>query len=157
MGSLNSLHLLPKCLRVIVSFRRTTRGICTYIPLLVMIAGGVSRGQNPNVAIGLRITSETAPVGGTVQVKIFATTPQSIASGNISIVFDNSEEISPKILATQVFSANGDASGFAYFQDFGGFWITFSSPIGGHRTSSGLADRRVDSRGRQASYDRYRS
>ncbi|HEV3198762.1 MAG TPA: hypothetical protein VGZ73_12670, partial [Bryobacteraceae bacterium] len=59
----------------------------------------------------LAVSSETAPSGGTVQIKFFAAHPQQIASGELSIDLDPGFFTS--IGSVAVFSTTGDAYGFA--------------------------------------------
>jgi len=60
----------------------------------------------------LRVSNETAPPGGWVQVKVYATPPSSIGSGTIAMDFDPS--VFGGITNISVFSATGDALGFAH-------------------------------------------
>jgi len=62
-----------------------------------------------NPALQLIVSNESAPAGGTVQVKVFAVTPTPIASGRVLVSFDPS--IFGSITQVAFFSAAGDAYG----------------------------------------------
>src|SRR5271170_5010009 len=103
-----------------------------FFPFLLTTTSFALAASN-NTVLGLRISNETASVGNMVQVKIFATTQQPIASGNIYLTYDGSSDSEniPQIVAGEVFSATGDASGVAYESEFQGDTLTFASPSGG--------------------------
>jgi uncharacterized protein (TIGR03437 family) len=64
-------------------------------------------------------------------VKIFATTPQAIGGGTVYFTIDGSLEKFQTIVAAEVFSATGDASGIGFVDTVGDFTVAFSSPSGG--------------------------
>lgn len=64
---------------------------------------------NPELALG--VSSETAPAGGWAQIKVFATAPHLVAGGSISMDFDPA--VFGGIASVAVFSATGDALGYA--------------------------------------------
>ena len=64
---------------------------------------------NPELA--LRVQSETAPAGGWAQFKVFAATPHLVVGGTISMDFDPA--VFGSIASVAVFSATGDALGYA--------------------------------------------
>jgi uncharacterized protein (TIGR03437 family) len=76
----------------------------------------------------LQVSSETAPAGGWVQIKVFAATPALIVSGRIAMDLDPS--VFGDVAAVTVFSAQGDAVGFADVQA-GHLDAQFSSVSGG--------------------------
>jgi len=126
-----SSHLRQKWFRIRVLSRRRSCGVCSWI-LLSLFSATAGFAATNNTVLGLRISSETGPVGNMVQVKIFATTPQIIAGGSLFLTFDGSSgsENVPQIIAGEVFSATGDASGIAYTSDVDGYIVTFGSPSG---------------------------
>jgi uncharacterized protein (TIGR03437 family) len=62
----------------------------------------------------LQVSSETAPAGGWAQIKVFAATPHLVAGGSISMDFDPA--VFGNIASVAVFSATGDALGYANVQ-----------------------------------------
>jgi hypothetical protein len=66
-----------------------------------------------NLPLVMHISNETAPSGGFAQVKIFLDTPEPLAAGAISMTFDPT--VFGPISEAKVFSANGNAYGYASF------------------------------------------
>jgi uncharacterized protein (TIGR03437 family) len=64
-----------------------------------------------NPELGLRVSSETAPAGGWAQIKVYAATPHLVAGGSISMDLDPA--VFGDIASIAVFSATGDALGYA--------------------------------------------
>jgi len=60
--------------------------------------------------LALVVSSETAPAGGWVQFKVFASVPSQIASGAIAMNFDST--VFGPFTNVTVFSATGDAAGY---------------------------------------------
>jgi uncharacterized protein (TIGR03437 family) len=81
-----------------------------------------------NRELALRVSSETAPAGGWAQIRVFAAAPHLVAGGSISMDFDPA--IFGSIASVAVFSATGDALGYA---NVNGQHVDahFSSPSGG--------------------------
>jgi uncharacterized protein (TIGR03437 family) len=73
------------------------------IPLLAAAASPAS--------LTLRVSSETAPPGGWTQIKVFASTPASVASASITMDLDPT--VFSSITKVAAFSAAGDAMGYA--------------------------------------------
>jgi len=90
--------------RSAVSFCRLACGLLTLLSQLPLYA------QAP-APLALRISTETAPAGGWVQLKVFAVAPALVASGSISM--DLNATIFGAISQVAVFSATGDAIGYA--------------------------------------------
>jgi uncharacterized protein (TIGR03437 family) len=61
-------------------------------------------------SLALVVSTETAPAGGSVQFKVFASTPSQIASGTIAMSFDTA--VLGAFTNVTVFSATGDAAGY---------------------------------------------
>lgn len=85
-------------------------------------------GQTPAKPLTLQISTETGPLGGWAQIKVFAAAPALVSSGRISLDLDPA--VFGNIAQVAVFSSTGDASGFA---SVAGQHVdaTFSSPSGG--------------------------
>ena len=64
-----------------------------------------------NPELTLRVQGETAPAGGWAQIKVFAAAPLLVAGGSISMDFDPA--VFGNIASVAVFSATGDALGYA--------------------------------------------
>src|SRR5260370_39466530 len=86
-------------------FRRCACVIPTQL-VLSLLTGPLSAGN-----LALQISSETAPAGGWAQIKIYAATPQLVATGRIVMKFDPA--VFGSIAGVAVFSAQGDAEGLA--------------------------------------------
>src|SRR6266699_5716657 len=80
----------------------------TCVILALSGAGCSLFAQNP---LTLQISNQTAPAGSVVQIKVFSAAPASIASGSIAIDLDPA--VFGEISGIAVFSANGDAMGYA--------------------------------------------
>jgi hypothetical protein len=93
----------PSHSRFAVPMRRMTWVILT-------LYGAVSGlfAQNP---LTLQVSNETAPPGAVAQIKVFLTAPASVSTGSIAIDLDPA--VFGDIAAIAVFSANGDAMGYA--------------------------------------------
>ena len=100
--------------------------------MLFLLPWQFSNGQGgPREAtsdLDLIVSSETAPAGGWVQIKVFAFEPCQISSGALSMDFDPT--IFGDIAEVAVFSATGDAGGYAHVS---GQHVDahFTSPSGG--------------------------
>jgi uncharacterized protein (TIGR03437 family) len=66
-------------------------------------------------ALTLRVSSETALPGGSAQIKVFASAPALIASGQLTMDFDPA--LFGPIAQVAVFSATGDQIGYAIVND----------------------------------------
>jgi uncharacterized protein (TIGR03437 family) len=123
-----------------VSVRRGICGIATRVLLVAFAAAGAASAESNHKVLGLSVTTETAPVGGTAHVKVFLAAPQPIANGYMFFTF---EDGSGRRLPTEVgflgataFSAAGDASGQVrvsgnFDRPDQGVFVSFSSPSGG--------------------------
>jgi len=76
----------------------------------------------------VRVTSETSPAGGTVQIKLLLPAPIAVAGGRVIAAFDPLVFAPVRFLS--VFSATGDAYGTAEIQG-NRVDIRFQSPSGG--------------------------
>ena len=74
---------------------------------LSLLVCSVAFGQTP----ALEISTETAPVGGFAQIKIYAAKPQAIPKGHIVVTLDATFFANSPVVG--VFGANGDALGLA--------------------------------------------
>jgi uncharacterized protein (TIGR03437 family) len=68
-------------------------------------------GTLPLWSVSLQVSSETVPPGGVAQIKVFASKPTLIATGDISMDFD--PKVFGDIQSIAVLSATGDQIGFA--------------------------------------------
>lgn len=84
--------------------------------------------SQPSSTLHLLISSETAPPGGSMQIKVWAASPKPIAGGRLFMYFDPS--VFEKIEHVTVFSAAGDAYGSAAIQN-SAIDLGFTSPSGG--------------------------
>jgi hypothetical protein len=85
-------------------------------------------GAPANQGLALQVSSETAPAGGWAQIKVYAAAPHLVAGGSIAMDFDAA--VFGDIANVAVFSATGDALGYA---NVSGRHVDahFSSPSGG--------------------------
>src|SRR5277367_3735273 len=104
--------------------------------IIALLQARMASGQS-NQSLTLRISSETAPVGATAQVKVFLSSPFPIASGSVAFQFDNDGALIPTITATGVFGATGDISGIQGPSN-GMIVVQFASPTGGLARSPDL-------------------
>ncbi len=97
---------------------------------LLMAAGGKPAsgggGGTPGV-LSLRLTSETAPTGGVVQVKLLLTEPSPISTGKMDFAFDSS--MFSDVLGINLIAPGGDVSGTAVVTN-GKLSLHFTSPKG---------------------------
>ena len=98
----------------------------------VSTAGNVAAATKP---LTIAVSNETAPSGGSVQIKFFAGHPQQISSGELSIDLDPGFFTSIRSVA--VFSTAGDAYGFASVTGLHAD-VHFGSLTGGIGQSSSL-------------------
>ena len=103
------------------------------VPLLLssalLMAGGgklAGGGGTPGV-LSLRLTSETAPAGGVVQVKLQLTEPSPISTGKMDFAFDSS--MFSDVLGINLIAPGGDVSGTAVVTN-GKLSLHFTSPKG---------------------------
>jgi uncharacterized protein (TIGR03437 family) len=102
---------------------------CVILPhsrvLLLLWFGSCSAATNPSLAV--TVSQETAPPGGTVQIKLYTSKPQVVATGEISLTLDPNFFGSPTGMSA--LSADGGGSGYAslsggrldiHFYDVGG-------------------------------------
>ena len=107
----------------------------TFAVLLAFVSiAGTSLGAATK-PLTIAVSNETAPSGGTAQIKFFAVPPQQISSGELSIDLDPGFFSSIRIVA--VFSTTGDAYGFAAVTGLHAD-VRFGSLTGGIGQSSGL-------------------
>lgn len=123
---------------LIVLLRRRLCDIFSSVMLMALLMSGTVLAESNHRLLGLRISSETAPVGGMVQVKVFATAPQAITGGKVIFTADGSVGNFPQVMGVEVFSATGDVSGLGFVDTLGDFTIVFSSPSGGVARVPGL-------------------
>lgn len=107
------LHLSDTLHRNNVPKRRTLCGIVPHIIWLVLFASGIVRGASTPV-LTAQVSNMTVPAGGTAQIRVLLTTPQSLLSGEV--VMDLDPTIFGDIIAADVFSATGDQTGTANIQ-----------------------------------------
>ena len=95
---------------------------------LVMASGGkpAGGGGTPGV-LSLRLTSETAPAGGVVQVKLLLTEPSPISTGKMDFAFDSA--MFSDVLGINLIAPGGDVSGTAVVTN-GKLSLHFTSPKG---------------------------
>jgi len=79
-------------------------------------------------ALSLVVSSETAPAGAWAQIKVSLIAPQQITAGYLSMDFDPA--VFGSVGNVAVFSATGDAAGFAHATGTH-VDVTFTSPSGG--------------------------
>lgn len=103
------------------------RRVIFKLALLTLASGSLFAAQDA-MPLPVRVTSESAPAGGTVQIKLFLDSPIAIRSGRVTVAFD------PLIFGpfryVSAFSATGDAYGTAEVRN-GQLDIQFRSPSGG--------------------------
>jgi hypothetical protein len=104
-----------------ISFVRKLRGSSrTFCPnscgisprVALFIALSIALSSAANIPLQVKISDETSPPGGWVQLKFSLPSPQLIATGRI--VMDLDPAVFGDITAVAVFSANGDAYGMFY-------------------------------------------
>ena len=97
---------------------------------LLMAAGGKPAGGGgggtPGV-LSLRLSSETAPAGGVVQVKLLLTEPSPISTGKMDFAFDSS--MFSDVVGINLIAPGGDVSGTAVVTN-GKLSLHFTSPKG---------------------------
>ncbi len=96
--------------RALVSLRHRLRVV---LPVILSLSGGVGAAPAPPTA-RVFVDSETAPAGGTVQLKFFFSQPSLISSGELAMDLDPT--VFGSVTAVSAFSANGDAAGVAQIQ-----------------------------------------
>ncbi len=87
----------------------------------------------PNT-LSLRVTTETAPAGGVVQIKLILTEPKPIISSKMFFDYDSS--VVDSILGIAIQSPNGDAIGTASYTA-AGLSFDIVSPSGSYGTALG--------------------
>jgi hypothetical protein len=88
-----------------ISFYRVLRVIPIHFSLARFLLGAIT------TPASVVVSNETAPPGGTVQLKFSLSRPALIATGRLSVDLDPTMFAS--VTTASVFSANGDAYGFA--------------------------------------------
>jgi hypothetical protein len=118
---------MPKSIRIVVSGRHTRRVALQRCAFFFAFASGCLAADSTDPGLAIQISSETAPAGGWTQLKVFLTTPAParsserrqqplgdyphVASGSISMDLDPA--VFGDISGVAVFSATGDAMGYA--------------------------------------------
>src|SRR5579871_1105076 len=82
------------------------------ISVLALASAAASAPQPPTARVFVEY--ETAPPGGTVQLKFFLSQPSLITSGELAMDLDPT--VFASVTAVSAFSANGDAAGLAQVQ-----------------------------------------
>ena len=85
-----------------------------------------SGGGTPGV-LSLRLSSETAPAGGVVQVKLLLTEPSPISTGKVNFEYDTA--MFSDVLGINLIAPGGDVSGTAIVSN-GRLSLHFTSPNG---------------------------
>lgn len=93
--------------------RVVLRGVALQIAVILALGGGAAGAPLPPAA-RVFVDNETAPPGGTVQLKFFLSQPSLITSGELAMDLDPS--VFASVTAVWAFSANGDAAGVAQVQ-----------------------------------------
>ncbi len=97
----------------------------------VLMAGGsrpvVGGGGGTPGVLSLRLSSETAPAGGVVQVKLLLTEPSPISTGKVNFVYDTA--MFSDVLGINLIAPGGDVSGTAIVSN-GRLSLHFTSPKG---------------------------
>ncbi len=78
---------------------------------VILALSGLGCGLFAQTPLSLQVSTETAPAGSFVQIKVYSVAPASVASGSIAIDLDPT--VFGEIAGIAVFSANGDAMGYA--------------------------------------------
>ncbi len=116
--------------------RRLTRwGVVPRLVLCGLCMAKAAAGQGSAPTLALKVASELGPPGGWAQIKVFASSPALIASGQVSMDLDPT--VFGPIAQIAVFSATRDQIGFANVSG-GHMDAHFSSPSGGIGQSPGL-------------------
>ena len=89
--------------------------------------GGVTSGVVTPGVLSLRVSSETVPAGGVIQLKLQLTEPTPVATGKMNFAFDSA--IFSDVLGINLIAPGGDVSGTAIVTD-GGLSLHFTSPKG---------------------------
>src|ERR1035438_2723586 len=103
------VHIPPLASPIMLKLQSRRVPRCVVPIQLVLVA--LLAGPVPAANLTLQISSETAPAGGWVQIKISSTTPQLVYSGRIVMQFDPA--VFGPISRVAVFSPQGDAMGIA--------------------------------------------
>ncbi len=97
----------------------------------VLMAGGgkpvVGGGGGTPGVLSLRLSSETAPAGGVVQVKLLLTEPSPISTGKVNFEYDTA--MFSDVLGINLIAPGGDVSGTAIVSN-GRLSLHFTSPKG---------------------------
>lgn len=94
----------------------------------LILSGGTGSAETANAGITVLASSETAPAGGTAQIKFSLARPHAILSGQLAVDFD--PNVFGPIAAVTVISAAGDGYGLAVV-DGRHAVVRFGSPSGG--------------------------
>ena len=89
--------------------------------------GSVTSGVVTPGVLSLRVSSETVPAGGVIQLKLQLTEPTPVATGKMNFAFDSA--IFSDVLGINLIAPGGDVSGTAIVTD-GGLSLHFTSPKG---------------------------
>lgn len=120
-----------------MSFIRFAAPLLVLNSALVMASGGkptgTGGGGTPGV-LSLRLSSETAPAGGVVQVKLLLTEPSPIVTGKMNFDYDSS--MFSDVLGINLIAPAGDVSGTAVVTN-GKLSLNFTSPNGTYGTILG--------------------
>ena len=120
------LNAINKRSRASVAFRHRFRVIAVQVAAILYLAGGAA--GSPSPALQLIVSNETAPPGGTVELKFSLSQPNLIAIGEVALDLDPT--VFASATAASVFSANGDAAGVVQIQGLH-VDVHFSSQNGG--------------------------
>jgi len=94
--------------------RLDPRGILIQIAVLLLASVRLVALDTPRPALALQVSSESAPAGAWTQIQVYSATPQLIVQGSITMDLDPA--VFGNITGIAVFSAVGDAIGFATVQ-----------------------------------------
>jgi hypothetical protein len=102
----------------------TTRVLIVGLATITGLAGSGKQNPTPANTVEIRVSNETTPPGGTVQVKFLMTEPHPIMSTGSSYALDGMS-----VDGVALWSATGDAGGVAVVKD-GSLYLSAISPSG---------------------------
>ena len=100
------------------------------LSLLAALLANAASAESNHKTLGLRVSTETVPLGATAHIKVFPTTPAPISRGYVTFTFNDHPSFETRIVAATVFGATGDVLGSGRYDGFA-FVVSFSSPANG--------------------------
>jgi len=90
------------------------RGVCVILRQLAVFTAAVGVVLAANPPINVIVSSEAAPPGATVQIKLYLAQPKAVDVGEIALTLD--PKVFGPVTAIATFSGTGDACGYAFIK-----------------------------------------